>query len=47
MAEYLASPNETTYFVFTESEIDKRSKLFKTVSSRGYAAEFAHRTKTL
>lgn len=41
MAEYLASPNETTYFVFTESEIDKRSKLFKTVSSRGYAAEFA------
>lgn len=41
MAEYLASPNETTYFVFTESEIDKRSKLFKTVSSRGYSAEFA------
>lgn len=41
MAEYLASPNETTYFVFTESEIDKKSKLFKTVSSRGYAAEFA------
>lgn len=41
MAEYLASPNETTYFIFTESEIDKRSKLFKTVSSRGYAAEFA------
>lgn len=41
MAEYLASPNETTYFVFTESEIDKRSKLFKTVSSRGYATEFA------
>lgn len=41
MAEYLASPNETTYFVFTESEIDKRSKLFKTVNSKGYAAEFA------
>ena len=41
MAEYLADPNETTYFVFTESEIDKRSKLFKTVNSKGYAAEFA------
>ena len=41
MAEYLAEPNETTYFVFTESEIDKRSKLFKTVNSKGYAAEFA------
>lgn len=41
MAEYLAAPNETTFFVFTESEVDKRSKLFKTVQSRGYAAEFA------
>lgn len=41
MAEYLASPSETTYFVFTESEVDKRSKLYKTVQSRGYAAEFA------
>ncbi len=41
IAEYLASPCETTFFVFTESEIDKRSKLFKTVQSKGYAAEFA------
>lgn len=41
MAEYLASPNETTYFVFTESEIDKRSKLYKTVQSHGYVTEFA------
>lgn len=40
MAEYLAAPNETTYFVFTENEIDKRSKLFKTVQSKGYAADF-------
>ena len=40
MAEYLASPNETTFFVFTESEVDKRSKLYKTVQSRGYATEF-------
>ncbi len=41
MAEYLASPNATTFFVFTESEVDKRSKLYKTVQSGGYAAEFA------
>ncbi|MCI8530178.1 MAG: DNA polymerase III subunit delta [Lachnospiraceae bacterium] len=41
MAEYLSSPSETTFFVFTESEIDKRSKLYKTVQSKGYAAEFA------
>ncbi len=41
MAEYLSAPNETTYFVFTESEVDKRSKLFKTVQSQGCAVEFA------
>ncbi|MBE5874522.1 MAG: DNA polymerase III subunit delta [Lachnospiraceae bacterium] len=40
MAEYLASPNETTYFVFTESEVDKRSKLFKAVQSNGCVVEF-------
>lgn len=40
LAEYLASPCESTYFVFTESEVDKRSKLFKTVQSKGYAADF-------
>lgn len=41
MAEYLAAPCETAFFVFTESEVDKRSKLFKAVQSKGYAAEFA------
>lgn len=40
MAEYLTEPNETSFFVFTESEVDKRSKLFKTVQSNGCAAEF-------
>lgn len=41
LAEYLTSPCETAFFVFTESEVDKRSKLFKTVQAKGYAAEFA------
>uniref|UniRef100_UPI0040574221 DNA polymerase III subunit delta n=1 Tax=Acetatifactor sp. TaxID=1872090 RepID=UPI0040574221 len=41
MAEYLTAPNETTYFVFTENEVDKRSKLFKAVQSRGYVSEFS------
>lgn len=41
MAEYLANPNESTFFVFTESEVDKRSKLYKAVQAKGYAAEFA------
>lgn len=40
LAAYLASPNATTFFVFAESEVDKRSKLYKTVQSKGYAAEF-------
>ena len=40
MAEYLTAPNETTVFVFTESEVDKRSKLYKAVQSKGYVAEF-------
>lgn len=41
MAEYLTAPNETTFFVFTESEVDKRSKLYKTVQSKGYVSEFS------
>ncbi len=40
LAEYLNAPSETAYFIFTESEIDKRSKLFKAVQSNGYAADF-------
>lgn len=41
LAEYLQSPCETAFFLFAESEVDKRSKLYKTVQSKGYAAEFA------
>jgi len=41
MAEYLGNQNETTVFVFAESEIDKRSKLFKAVSNKGVVVEFA------
>ena len=40
MAEYLSSPNESTIFIFNENSIDKRSKLFKAVQSKGYVAEF-------
>lgn len=40
MAEYLGSPSETAFFVFTENEVDKRSKLYKAVQAKGYAAEF-------
>ena len=40
LAEYLTGLNDTTYFVFTENEVDKRSKLYKAVQSKGYAADF-------
>lgn len=41
LAEYLASPAESAYFIFTESEVDRRSKLFKAVQTSGRAVEFA------
>ena len=40
LAEYLANPAETAYFIFVETEIDKRSKLFKSVRDNGRAIEF-------
>ena len=40
MAEYLTAPSETTCFIFTESDVDKRSKLYKAVQAKGYVAEF-------
>ena len=40
LAEYLTAQAETVSFVFAETEVDKRSKLFKTVQSKGRAIEF-------
>ena len=40
LAEYLKEPSETAFFVLVEREIDKRSKLFKSVSVKGRAVEF-------
>ncbi|MCH5275442.1 MAG: DNA polymerase III subunit delta [Lachnospiraceae bacterium] len=48
LAEYLAEPAPTAYFVFVENEVDKRSKLYKQVQAAGHAAEFgAQDEKTL
>lgn len=38
LAEYIKHIPETTCIVFVESDVDKRNKLFKAVSSAGYAA---------
>ncbi len=40
LAEYLKEPSDTAFFVFVEKEIDRRSKLFKSVSAKGRAVEF-------
>ena len=40
LSEYLKSPAQTVYFLFGETEVDKRSKLYKTVSAKGCAVEF-------
>lgn len=38
LAAYMKEIPETTYIVFVEEDVDKRNKLFKAVSSVGYAA---------
>lgn len=40
LAEYIPAMAETAYFVFVETEVDKRSRLFKAVRDKGRATEF-------
>lgn len=39
LAEYLKELPPTTYFLFVENEVDKRSKLYKAVKAKGYVTE--------
>ena len=39
LVDYLPQMPDTTYLLFTESEVDKRSRLYKAVKVRGYVAE--------
>lgn len=41
LAEYITALSPTAFFVFVETEIDKRSKLYKAVQNKGVTAEFA------
>ena len=41
LAEYIKELPETTYFIFVESEVDKRGKLYKTVKDRGRVVELS------
>ena len=42
MTQYMEHIPETTSLVFVESEVDKRSRLYKAVKKYGYAAELSH-----
>lgn len=39
LADYIKDMPETTYFVFVENEVDKRSKLYKAVKAKGHIVE--------
>lgn len=39
LAEYLNEPCESAAFIFCESEVDERSKLYKTVAAKGNVAQ--------
>lgn len=41
LADYIKGMPETTYFIFVESEIDKRGKLYKAVKAKGLIVEMA------
>ena len=39
LADYIKEMTDTTYYIFVEDEVDKRSKLFKAVKSKGRVVE--------
>lgn len=47
LAEYLAEPAPAAYFLFVEDEVDKRSKMYKTVKKDGRLVEFATQSEEL
>lgn len=40
LADYMAHIPETTYFLFVEKEVDRKTKMYKEVRKRGSAVEF-------
>ena len=45
LAEYMKQIPETTVFLFVESDVDKRSKMYKAVKSAGYICEINRQTE--
>lgn len=47
LAEYLPQVAPSTYLIFVEEEVDKRSKMYKTMKKDGRIAEFATQSEEL
>ncbi len=47
LAEYLTQPAPTTFFLFVEEEVDKRSRMYKAVKKEGRIVEFSTQTEEL
>lgn len=46
LVDYMGQIPETTCLIFSETEVDKRSKMFKAVKKYGYAAEMVRQDST-
>lgn len=46
LADYVKTMPETTYFIFVENEVDKRSKLYKAVQKIGYSVNLSTQDET-
>lgn len=47
LANYLSQAVPSTYFIFVEEEVDKRSKMYKAVKKQGKIVEFATQSEEL
>lgn len=45
LAEYLEQPCDTAVFIFCESEVDERSKLYKVIATNGTVAQIDYQTR--
>ena len=45
LAEYLDNPCETAVFLFAETDVDERSKLYKTVKEKGTVAQIDYQSR--
>lgn len=45
LIQYMETLPEATYFIFVESEVDKRSRMYKKIKELGYPCEFKRQSK--